>query len=249
MLLGPLFADQSRAVAGAAGRDRPVLSLSNDDSIAGGNLFVFGITPLQSARAVLTLAVARGHRRVVALVPSGPFGERHAAAVAAVAPPRGLQATTAVADGADVAGLVAGADAAYLPVVGGAFEAQAAALAATGVQVLGSDQWSSIRPEGIPALRGAWFAAPDPLNLQGFLLAFDAEVAQGAGVVAALAHDASELARTLGRLGQQDRAGLLREAGFEGVLGPYRFLPSGLCERRLAVLAVAEGTTTQVAAA
>jgi hypothetical protein len=255
MLLGPLFGSQARAVADAAGRGVPVVSLSNDDSIAGGNLFVFGITPLQSARATLGLSAARNLRRVVVVVPPGEFGQRHVAAAEAVAPAAGIAlGAPVVSDSAAglteaVAGAAGGVapDAVYLPVVGEAFEAQAAALA--GVQLLGSDQWSSIVPERVAALRGAWFAAPDPLSLEGFFLAFEEQVEAGAGVVAALAHDATGLARLLGRLGQQTREGLLREAGFEGVLGPYRFLPDGTCDRRLAVLGVVEGATTQVASA
>lgn len=254
MLLGPLFSGQSRAVADAVGRV-PVVSLSNDDALAGGNLFVFGITPLQSARAVLGLAAVRGVRRIAVVVPPGEFGARHVAAAQAVAPELGLALGTPVVTGGaeGLADAVAAdgtrPDGIYLPVVSEEFEAQAAALAATGAQVLGSDQWSLIDPALVPRLRGAWYAAPDPLSLEGFFLAIEQQVEADAGVVAALAFDASELARLLGRLDQQDRDGLQREAGYEGVLGPYRFLSSGVCERRLAVLGVVEGGTAQIASA
>ncbi|WP_176559404.1 penicillin-binding protein activator [Rubellimicrobium roseum] len=254
MLIGPLFSGQSRAVAAAVGRDVPVVSLSNDSAIAGGNLFVFGLAPVQSAQAVLGFAAARGLRRVAVVVPPGEFGARSAAAAQAVAPSLGLAlATPVVTDSAG--GLVeavtaasggARPDAVYLPVVGRAFAGQAEALAGTGAQLLGSDQWSAIEPYRIPALRGAWFAAPDPIRFEAFALALEERVATEAGIVAGLAFDAVEMARLLGRLGQQDRDGLLREGGFDGVLGPYRFLPSGQCERALAVLNVAEGATTLI---
>jgi hypothetical protein len=52
----------------------------------------------------------------------------------------------------------------------------------------------------------------------------------------------------LGRIGQQNRAGLLREGGFDGVLGPYRFTESGQCDRALAVLGVQSGATTLIGA-
>lgn len=257
MLIGPLFSSQSLAVAAAVGRGVPVVSLSNDSAIAGGNLFVFGITPLQSARAVLGFAASRGLRRVAVVVPPGEFGARSVEAAQAVAPGYGLAlaqpiVTTSAMGLVEAINDASGGslpDAVYLPVVDGAFGELARAASETGVQLLGSDQWSGIEPQRIPALRGAWFAAPDPIRFEAFALALEERVATEAGVVAGLAFDAVEMARLLGRLGQQDREGLLREGGFDGVLGPYRFLPSGQCERALAVLNVADGATTLIGSA
>lgn len=257
MLVGPLFSGQSRAVAAAVGRAIPVVSLSNDSAIAGGNLFVFGITAEQSARAVMGFAAGRGLRRICIVVPPGEFGDRQVAAARAVAPQLGqtlgAPVVTASASGLD-AQLVAASggsmpDAVYLPVVGGVFEAQATALATTGVQILGSDQWAAIRPYRIAGLRGGWFAGPDPIGFEAFAIAMEDRVETEPGVVVGLAFDAVEMTRLLGRLGQQSRAGLLREAGFEGILGPYRFLDNGQCERGLAVLSVADGATTLIGAA
>lgn len=248
MLLGPLFSGQSRAVAAVAGRV-PVVSLSNDSAIAGGNLWVFGVTPQQSARAILGFAATRGLRTVAVVVPPGEFGARHLAAAQGVAPGYGMALTPVVTEGASgLAAAVAGAQAAYLPVVGGPFEAQAAALGGTGVQILGSDQWASIAPTRVEGLRGAWFAAPDPIRYEAFVSALTEATGVEPGIVAGLAFDAVEMARLLGRLGQQDRDGLLREAGFDGVVGPYRLRPDGQVERGLAVLNVAEGATTLIGA-
>ena len=249
MLLGPLFSGQARAVAAAAGRT-PVVSLSNDAAIAGGNLWVFGITPLQSARNVFGFAAGRGIRRLAVVVPPGELGQRSAAAAQTAAAALGLELLPPVVTegtGGLSAG-VGGADGVYLPVVGPGFEAQAAALGAMDVQILGSDQWSAINPWQVRGLQGAWFAAPDPIRFEGFALALEAEIETEAGIVAGLAFDAVEMARVLGRIGKQDRDGLLREAGFEGVLGPYRFLPDGRCDRGLAILNVVQGTTTLIGA-
>lgn len=254
MVIGPLFSTQSRAVAQAVGSGVPVVSLSNDSAIAGGNLHVFGITPLQSAQAVLGYASARGLRRIAVVAPPGAFGARSVAAAQAVAPGFGITLSQpVVTDTADglAARLTAASggslpDAVYLPAVRGAFEAQAAALSAAGVQILGSDQWSAIAPQRIAALQGAWFAAPDPIGFEAFAIALEEQVEGEAGIVAGLAFDAAEMARLLGRLGQQSEKGLLREAGFSGVLGPYRFLPGGLVSRGLAVLNVADGATTLI---
>ena len=137
-------------------------------------------------------------------------------------------------------------NAVYLPVPGSAFEAQAAIIKAAGMRVLGSNQWSAIEPERVPALVGAWFAAPDPVRFEAFAIALEERTGVEAGVIAGLAFDAVETARLLGRLGQQTRDGLLREAGFDGVVGPYRFQSNGTCQRALAVLEVASGATNLI---
>jgi ABC-type branched-subunit amino acid transport system substrate-binding protein len=252
MILGPMFSGQSRAVAAAV--DVPVVSLSNDSSIAGGNLFVFGITPQQSAKSILGFAASRGKRSVATVVPPGTFGALSATAAQAVAASVGIKMPAPVV-AASAAGLVdkiraanGGAlpDAVYLPVVGGPFEEQAAALKSSGVQLLGSEQWASITPYRIAALQDGWFAAPDPVGFEAFATAF-AEVSEAdPGVLAGLAFDAVEMARILGRIAQQDRKGLLREAGFDGVVGPYRFQKDGQCSRGLAILSVTNGANNLI---
>lgn len=256
MILGPLFSGQSRAVAQAVGRKVPVVSFSNDSAIAGGNLYVYGVTPLQSAKSVMGFAAARGLRRIAVVAPPGEFGTRSVAAAQAAAQGYGIALSEpVVTDSAEglAARLSAASggqlpDAVYLPSVRGGFEAQAAAISAAGVQILGSDQWAAITPQRIPALQGAWFAAPDPIGFEAFAIALEERVETEAGIVAGLAFDAIEMARLLGRLGQQSAEGLQRPAGFSGVLGPYKILPSGLVERGLAVLKVADGATTLIGA-
>lgn len=253
MLLGPLLSGQSRAVGAAVGRI-PVIALTNDSTVANSSVFVFGLTPLQPARAVIGFAAARGKRRIGVVVPSSPFGVLHATAAQSAGAEVGAEvASPVISDSAEgiVQALQSNAggtppDAVYLPIVGGAFEAQAAAIQGAGIPILGSDQWSSIIPYRVPALMGAWFAAPDPIRYEAFATALQEQTGAEAGVLAGLAFDAVEMARLLGRIGQQDSAGLLREGGFDGVLGPYRFSADGQCGRSLAVLSVQKGATTLI---
>lgn len=254
MIAGPLFSAQARPVADAVGRSIPVVSLTNDSSVAGGNLFVFGVTPLQAAKSVMGFAAGRGLRNIAVVVPPGRFGNLSVTASQTVAAGFGFNLFTPVI-AADASGLIENLraagngrlpDAVYLPVVGGAFEAQAEVLSSAGIQILGSDQWSAINAPRIPALQDAWFAAPDPVRFEAFSIALQEQTDAQAGVVAGLTFDAVEMARLLGRIGQQNRAGLLREAGFDGIVGPYRFLENGLCERGLAILKVTDGATNLI---
>jgi len=76
LILGPLFGPNAAAVkpvAAAAGR--PVLSFSNDWTIAGGNLWVLGFSPHDQAGRVARYAIAQGYGRFGILAPTTPFGE------------------------------------------------------------------------------------------------------------------------------------------------------------------------------
>ncbi len=77
LFLGPLLADDVRAVAGiAAGKGVPVISFSNDSSLAGGNVYVMGFQPGQSIARSIAYARGRGIERFAALVPAGVYGQR-----------------------------------------------------------------------------------------------------------------------------------------------------------------------------
>lgn len=254
MITGPLFSAQARAVADAVDRSIPVVSLTNDSHVAGGNLFVFGVTPLQAAKSVMGFAAGRGLRNIGIVVPQGQFGNLTIAASRSVATSFGFNLLPAVVgksainliDNLRSAGGGQLPDAVYLPIVGNTFEEQATVLSGAGIQILGSDQWSAINAPRIPALHGAWFAAPDPIRFEAFAIALETQTDTPAGVLAGLTFDAVEMARLLGRAGQQNRDGLLRKAGFDGIVGPYRLLESGLCERGLAILKVTNGATSLI---
>lgn len=243
MLIGPLFSDQARAVAAAVPREVPVVALSNDDTLADAGIFVYGVTPLHSARAVMGYARSRGVADIAVAVPPGAFGERSATDVRTVAAELGLRLRPPVVtdDPEALTATLAGTppDAVYLPSSGPELPAMVRAAKATGAQILGSSQWSALDLADLPELEGSWFAAPDPLRFDAFSQTLQ-ERGIDAGIVAGLVFDGVEMARILGRLGEQTRRGLLRDKGFNGVLGPYRFLESGQTLRGLAVLGVTE---------
>lgn len=245
MIVGPVFSTQAAAVGKAV--RVPVVTLSNNEALAGNGTFVFGVTPGQSAQAILSIAAQRNLRTVATVVPPGSFGAQSAAAARAVGRSLGLTIRPTV-EQSSAAGLISalsagGAlpDAVYLPVADQTLFPFAEALRASGVQLLGSTQWSALELSGRPAFRDAWFAAPDPIRFAAFDDAFSKATGQPGGILTGLAFDGVELLRILGQSGELNTRGLTRDAGFTGVLGPYRFQRSGLCERGLGVLRVGAG--------
>lgn len=118
------------------------------------------------------------------------------------------------------------------------------------VKLLGTGLWSDPSLLREPPLQGAWFAAPHPDAPAAFLERLEESFGDIPPRIATLAYDAmslvAHLARTEPAEDEQtleakprfaaDR--LMRETGFSGLDGLFRFLPDGTVERSLAVLEI-----------
>jgi branched-chain amino acid transport system substrate-binding protein len=242
ILLGPMRADQTPAVLAVAG-NVPVITFSNDDTLAAQGAFVMGITPAQSVATMFSYARAQGISRIAVVARDTPLGAATASAAQSLAAAGGIT-LTAVSD--NVSGLN-GADAVYLPDGGATLASFAKGLRGKGLQLLGSVQWGVQDVTADANLDGAWFAAPPPDLFLPFADQFQVAFGEQPGVVAALGHDAALLAVGLGNGRGVNRKGITRDAGFTGVLGPFRFLEDGRCQRSLAVLGVKGGSFTVLA--
>ncbi len=77
LILGPVFAPSVAAIAPIAqAAGVQVISFSNDRVVAGNGVYVMGLTPETQIRRVLTYARDQGVKRVVGLLPEGPYGDR-----------------------------------------------------------------------------------------------------------------------------------------------------------------------------
>jgi ABC-type branched-subunit amino acid transport system substrate-binding protein len=76
MILGPLTAEETQAVAGVAvPANIPVLAFSSDPSVAAPGVWTLGITPGQQMRRLVAAARAEGRQHLAALLPEGAFGD------------------------------------------------------------------------------------------------------------------------------------------------------------------------------
>ena len=77
LILGPLLSDDVRAVAPIARKAGvPVISFSNDTSVAGDGVYLMGYTPSQSIERVVAYARSRGVTNFGGLVPNALYGTR-----------------------------------------------------------------------------------------------------------------------------------------------------------------------------
>jgi branched-chain amino acid transport system substrate-binding protein len=110
------------------------------------------------------------------------------------------------------------------------------------VQLLGSGLWDVPDLGSEPALIGGWFAAAPPEARRVFEQHFRAVYGHDPPRLASLGYDAAALAAVLARGTGGERfsqQAILNSSGFTGVDGLFRFAPSGLVQRGLAVLQVA----------
>lgn len=112
------------------------------------------------------------------------------------------------------------------------------------VRLLGTGLWDDTALARHPALKGAWFAAPQPDLRAGFERNYrNTYGGMAPPRLATLAYDATALAVVLARNGVQatgrphfDHQAITNPNGFAGIDGIFRFRPDGLVERGQAVL-------------
>jgi hypothetical protein len=129
------------------------------------------------------------------------------------------------------------------PAIGEFAQAHPLQLLGTGLWADDPNLWQQ------PALAGGWYAAPEPGNFNQFAQRFQTTYNYKPPRIATLAYDSVALAASVSRgaaanLNPFSRDVLLQPNGFIGIDGGFRFLPNGLSERNLAVLALsADGPT------
>lgn len=77
IILGPLLAENVKAVQPlAASKGVPVITFSNDATLAGNGTYVLGYQPDQEIERVVSHATQQGVKKFAALIPSGSYGKR-----------------------------------------------------------------------------------------------------------------------------------------------------------------------------
>lgn len=266
LILGPLVREDVAAVLSRARpADVPLITFSNDTSVAEPDVFVMGHVPEQSVTRTVAYASQRGARRFAALVPNGDYGRRTGDALSrAVA---GVGATLAAVERYDRGNTSIVSAAARLKAAGGydavliAEAPRLAAMAAStlkegGAQVylLGTELWSGeASVASSSSLRGALFSAVSDNRFRQFASSYETRFGEQPFRLATLGYDAVLLTLRIARDWQPGRAfptgRMLADDGFLGLDGPFRFRSSGIGERAMEVREVGNGAVSVVDAA
>ncbi len=263
IILGPLLAAEVREVGRVASAGgRPVIAFSTDESAASPGVYLLSFLIESYADRIVEYAVSRGKKSFAVLAPQsedanvavGEFQQaaaRAGARIVTVARYTPGQPQDAVQE---IAGVAKQIDALFVADQADGMPAVATALAASGVktQILGTGVWNDPRVLRLPALQGAWFAAPTNDGFNNFARDYKAKFGSDPLRLASLAHDAVSLVAALARTqgAQRFSQGVLTNAsGFNGVDGVFRFRPEGPNDRGLAVMQISAGTASVVSPA
>jgi ABC-type branched-subunit amino acid transport system substrate-binding protein len=264
LILGPLMGDAVPAVQSAArAAGVPVISFSNDTSVAAADVFVMGHNPEQSIRRSIAFARTRGANRFAALLPEGDYGQRSGSAldnalrdfggvlVRRESYARGNTSIVSAAQRLRAAGgydAVLIADSARLGIEA-SDELQRGANPRT--RIIGTELWSGENVLARAAsMEGAIFAAVSDQRFKRFSDSYDARFGSKPYRVATLGYDAVLLTLRVARdwkVGTPfPRNELYDRGGFLGVDGPFRFSRNGVVERALEVREVRGGEVIAV---
>jgi ABC-type branched-subunit amino acid transport system substrate-binding protein len=255
IIIGPLFSASTAAVAPIA-HDRavPVISFSTDRKVAGNGVYLLSYLPSNDVARMISYAAAQGHKNFATLVPTTAYGERVGADFEDDVTQVGgksvkvehFNPTPDSVDALTKEALAAKPDAVMLAMGGDLLRNSAPLLAADGidntqVKMLGTGLWYDPTLNGIAALQGAWFAAPEPGSDAPFNEKFKDAFGAAPPQLSTLSYDAVSLIALLASGPAYHRftdATLTDPNGFSGISGIFRFSPDGTSERGLAILAV-----------
>lgn len=266
LVIGPLFASSVREVGKAArAAGKPVIAFSTDTSTAGQGVFLLSFLIENYVDRIVDFAASKGKKSIAALIPDNDYGRvaetefqqaaaRHNIRVMSIEhfQPRTMKEATQ-----KIAELHDQIDTLFIPEQADAMQAMSDALGAAGingkqVQILGTGLWNDARVLKLPALQGAWFAAPENGGYNAFVERYRAKYHTDPTRIATLSYDAVSLAAALAHTQGSQRYSqnvLTNRSGFNGADGIFRFRPDGTNERGLSVLQINNGAAVPISEA
>ncbi|HEY5226248.1 MAG TPA: penicillin-binding protein activator, partial [Methylovirgula sp.] len=241
----------------ASAANKPMIAFSTDASAAQSGVYLLSFLVESYVDRIVDYAASKGKKSFAALIPDNDYGRIAEAEFQQAAARRGVrvmeiehyQPQTVKAAVEKVAALGNQIDGLFISDQAGAMPAVAQTLAASGlnshkVQIVGTGLWNDPRVLSLPALQGAWFAAPDNTGFNAFAARYRAKYGADPARIATLSYDAVSLAVALSHRPGPDRfsaAVLTNHSGFNGADGVFRFEANGLNERGLAIMQIENG--------
>lgn len=253
LILGPLLAENVPAVLSeASSADIPLISFSNDTSVATSNAFVMGHIPDQSVERSVAFARSKGATRFGALLPNGDYGDRAGSALQnalrdygglLVGTERYDRGNTAI--GAAAKRLSDKGDFDSVLIADGARLSVQAALALRAsegqdLRLIGTELWSGVSALNLSdSMEGATFSAVSDARFKRFSDSYQSRFGSNPYRISTLGYDAVLLTLRIARdwrIGRDFPTGQLRDSGgFLGLDGPFRFGRDGVVERAMEV--------------
>lgn len=258
IILGPVFGRNIAAIKEEALRRKiPVISFSNDISLAQPRIYIFGLDVNEQVERLMSYAASKEIFDIFAILPDNAYGKlvhnillqmnrkgRIHLAEAAFYNPE-ARSFDLVADKL----LHKKAKGIFIPEGGKQLPLILASLKFKGIdlkeyRLLGTDQWDASEVLQAENADGGWFTGPSTVDR----MTFDRKYHESYGVyphkLARLTYDAVSMAAMLVRIHENKPfsvENLTQRQGFTGVNGLFRLLSGGDTERSLAIFRISDG--------
>jgi len=260
LILGPVFSDDTKAVAPlAVQRGVGVVSFSTDTTAAMGTTYLMGFVPQTQVEQIIDFAGKRGLRQIALIAPRNAYGDAVAASYYSQMQLRGLQSAglirysgqlptasdlTPLSQNHPQAVLIATPASVAAKISG---QLNGMGLVQTQVKRLGTGLWDDADSAKFSELQGAWYAASSPDLRIRFERRYREMYGEQPPRLASLAYDATALAVILSKTGKgYGRQALTNPNGFAGIDGIFRFRMDGLADRGLGILEISSGRAVQI---
>lgn len=269
LILGPLFGPNVQAAAAVARpAGKSMIAFSSDAGVAQRGVYLLSFLAQSDVQRVVNFAGSRGKKAIAALVPQTPYGNVVEAELMSVGNQQGRRVTIVeryqpgnlASINAAVTKLKASISTSDTLFIGEGADGIAPvmqALSGAGingrqVQLISTGVWNDPRVLGLPALDGAWFAAPDNTRFNQLAGRYQQRYGSAPTRLATLSYDAVTLASALTQAYGTQRfadSNITNPNGFAGQDGVFRFRQNGLNDRGIAVFEIRGGSARAISAA
>ncbi|MAQ71174.1 MAG: hypothetical protein CL565_03170 [Alphaproteobacteria bacterium] len=255
IILGPLYAQEVKALNSLSSPNRPVVGFTTDWTEASANTFVMGFLPHAQVERVLDYAARNGMRNLSIVAPSGEYGNLVTAAAQRflqnnnLSVPRVINYTSAQQAASELQALQRNPATKSDAVLFASRSSEAASIInsvrQSGValpRLIGTGLWDDDDALSQTALKGAIYAGPEPSEVNRFSQKYRSVYGETPPRVASLGYDSAAMVLSLVAENKALTSSTLSNpAGFSGIDGFFKFRNDGLIERSLSILEIENG--------
>lgn len=270
IILGPVF-DYTIAAASPVSRgvNIPLIGFSANRHVVDDGVYLLNFSPEQQVARIVRFASDQNIMRFAALIPEGSYGALVADSFREAVAQNGGEIIEIITysdqfDQLETAAMQMASsdigeegDAVFIPEGGTLLISLVSFLTYYDldpgvVRLLGTGLWDDPLLGREPSLRQGWFSSPSRLRGRHFQESFQAHMGHRPPRIVELGYDAFLIAALLQQKlekGEDISSLLIRDGGFTGINGLFRFLPNGLSERGLSIFEVQQHKMKEISPA
>ena len=271
IIVGPFFSDETLAVKKAMLKENiKIISLSNDPTVAGGQVYILGTTFKTVADRIIKYAMSHNFKRIAVVSPEGSIGLSAINAVKKSARENGATIVAIRTYPLSFEGMEKTAPEIYRSIIKSKTDAiiftdtvtrglgfisellnkQFLREGRSPAKFLGLTRWDMARQTLLePSLQHGWFVLPDQKLKRAFETRYSNEFGVMPSQMSALSYDSIALIGSLMQLSETksdssafNDANFTHANGFVGINGVFRFKKDGVNERLLSIAEVNNGS-------